>query len=400
MWKGKEVGTGFNHRDIKVNNEQLILRAINEFEPISRADLSRKTDLSKPAVSSAVETLLAKEFINEQHHEEYDKVGRKPQLLSINEEGIYFLSADVGGTNTRIGITNLRKEIVKQDSLKTPDNWQALISTLTKYAQVDTWSDIETSKVKSFAVAIPGVVSPTGEVSVTPNIGGPDSISLKEELEKRVPIDCIIENDANSAALGEFGKVQSSYSSLVYVSIGTGVGSGLILDNSLYRGHSFRAGEVGWFLPNEECLKDKHSDKTGSLENRISGPGVYRLTLNGIKSNNIETMISADMLEEKGPKVVFDFYNKDKLAKDIVTGWLKDVSAMIVNISSLVDPGAVVLGGGVMKSAHVHIKDIEEKVDMNTQKAPEILISSLGDEAALYGGIELCWNKLGDLLWE
>ncbi len=389
---------GLDPSSIGRGNVEMIFRLIQREGGISRTDIAKSTGLSKTAVSTSVNQLLKRDLLVEDKHKRYSKVGRKPRILSVNPDGRYFISIDIGGTNVKYGIGNLIGDICSTRTIFTPDHWEDLFSDIVdRVSGCERWSDTPSDRISALAIAVPGVVNADGTISYVPNIEGLDKVKLGRELEKELDLPIFLENDVNASVLGEYRERRSNYYNIVFIAVGTGVGGGIILDGDLYRGSLNHAGEVGWFVPELEQIDGNVADSKGPLESRISGPDL----VNRAKELSAEYPDDplAEMVDELDPKVILSSGEESKISRDLTEDWINQISLLIANITTIIDPELVVIGGGVSKTGGKYIEEIREKVAKNTQTPPEIDLTKLGDDAPLYGGLAVCRHNFSRLLW-
>lgn len=389
---------GLNPSSIGKENLEMIFRLIQRKGEVSRTDISRLSGLSKTAVSSSVDRLLEEELITENKHKRYSKVGRKPRLLSVNPDGKYFISIDIGGTSVTYGLGNLGGELKGAKTVSTPDNWKILHREVIELVgDSREWAGVGYEEVEGMTIAVPGVVNEDGTVNYAPNIDGLEEVKLREELGKELDMPIFLENDVNASALGEFRERKSDHSSLVFIAIGTGVGAGIIIDDELFKGARNHAGEVGWFVSEISHMSNVDGNRKGWLESRISGPDLVRRTNEKLRE------VGEDPLLEEGvkldPRIILDGKVDSPVARKITEDWINVVSMLVSNITAIIDPELVVLGGGVSKTGCRYIDEIKKKVEKNTQHTPRIDGSRLEDKAPLYGGLAVCRENISDLLW-
>lgn len=389
---------GLDPSSIGRGNVEMIFRLIQREGGISRTDIAEKTGLSKTAVSSSVNQLLERDLILEDKHKRYSKVGRKPRILSVNADGRYFISIDIGGTTVKYGIGNLVGDICSTKTIQTPDHWENLFTDITyRVENCGGWSGISPEKISALAIAVPGVVNADGTISYVPNIEGLDRVKLGSELEKTLDLPILLENDVNASVLGEYRERRSNYSNIVFIAVGTGVGGGIIFGGELYRGSLNHAGEVGWFVPSLNEMEGDLVDSKGPLESRISGPDLVK------RAKEMLTEYPDDPLSEKAgelnPKLILSKRDKSRISRHLTEDWINEISLLIANITTIIDPELVVIGGGVSKTGGKYIDEIREKVKQNTQTPPEIDLTTLGDDAPLYGGLAVCRHNYSRLLW-
>ena len=373
-------------------NQKIVLEEIRFNGPISRADIARKTGLSKPSVSRAVDNLLRDKLVFEEDPlENHQEVGRKPTWLRFNTKAAFFQGVDIGGTKITFGLGDLSGELLEEHNVKNPRHWDKIVKLISnEVQQVLRNANIPWEKLKGIAVAAQGVVNiEKGEVTSAPNIEGPDRYPLRERIKEHLSVPVWIENDVNLAAMGEFWKEQGKYKNIVYISLGTVIGGAIIINGSLFRGKNYYAGEIGWLVPGKDHLF-KDFGKFGCLENLATGPALTRKAKEMIKQAPSEDDLLASG-KNITPKKIFDAYKKgSSLAKKIVNDWIEDLGITIGNISSLLNPELIILEGGLTRSGGFFLDDLKKIVEWGTQVAPEIKISNLQEKAPLYGGLKLC----------
>lgn len=233
-------------------NTNLIMKAIHDHAPISRAELSERVDLAPSTVSVITGKLQEKNFIRECGNVSSGG-GRPAVLLEINPEGGYFIGIDLRGTQMAIGILNL--------ALRIQDEWSYIIPTEggeQLYEQlVKAISDVKGLcrergfPILGIGVATPGMIEPgTGKVIEADNFKWYE-FNLKERLQEEFECLVVVENDANASAYGEFlygvGR-EKGMKNIMYMSVGTGIGSGFIINGQLYTGRKGMAGEIGHIM--------------------------------------------------------------------------------------------------------------------------------------------------------
>ncbi len=379
-------------RDI---NRSMILENIEKEGPISRADISRLTKISSPTVSLVVEHFLKKGIVKEKGMGE-SSGGRKPTLIGLNSNGGFVIGIDLGGTNIKLVLVDLDGKIVKK--LKGPtinsssknkilDRLRELI-----HSVIDE-SDADRDLILGMGIGVSGVTDEFGRVSFAPALGWED-MPVRDLLKEEFKIPVAVENDVNAAALGEklFG-VGKTVKNFVFVAIGTGVGAGIIINGELYKGFANAAGEVGYLVMGDEYLKD-YRKGFGCFESLISGPAIAAKAANQMRSYDSASMGIASCQDKNiTAKDVFEAAKrKDKIALKIVEEVSKYLAIGLGNISILLNPEMIVLGGGISKQEDILLRPVREMMAKITPIPPKIVISSLGDDTGVIGAAALAWD--------
>ncbi|MDL4840296.1 ROK family transcriptional regulator [Aquibacillus rhizosphaerae] len=236
----------WNQHVVKKENKTLVLEIIKNQAPISRADVAQVTGLNKGTVSSLVSELIKEQLIQESGPGE-SSGGRRPVMLLFNHLAGYSIGIDLG-VNYLLGVlTDLDGNIVHERKVQYKDSsYQEIMQQL--FESID---DLIASTPSShygvigIGIGVPGIVSNEGEILLAPNLNW-KRIKLKKMVEDHYELPVIIENEANAGAYGEkmFG-VGQDCQDIVYVSAGVGIGIGLILNGSLYKGSAGFSGELG-----------------------------------------------------------------------------------------------------------------------------------------------------------
>jgi len=376
-------------------NRSMILETIEKEGPISRADISRLTKISSPTVSLVVEHFLKKGIVKERGIGE-SSGGRKPTLVEINPNGGFVIGIDLGGTNIKLVLMNLGGKIVKKvkgPTINSSSKNKILNRLKGLIRSVIDESDADRDLILGMGIGVSGVTDESGRVSFAPALGWED-MPVKDLLKEEFKIPVAVENDVNAAALGEklFG-IGKTVENFVFVAIGTGVGAGIIINGGLYKGFANAAGEVGYFVMGDKYLKD-YRKGFGCFESLISGPAIAAKAANQMQSyNSGSTGISFRQGKNITAKDVFEAAKrKDKVALKIVEEVSKYLAMGLGNISALLNPEMIVLGGGISKQEDILLKPLRQMMAKITPIPPKIVISSLGDDTGVIGAAALAWD--------
>ncbi len=259
--------------DLKDMNRRTVYNLLASEKEISRAEISRRTGISSPTVIKIINHFKELGFISFEGEGE-SKVGRKPQIVRFNQTAACSIGVDFEGDHLMIGIVDLLGHILNLKKFTVvPDFVSTVREKLgTLIEQVIEQTDIKTNRIIGVGIGVPGSVSlDLKTVRVAPLVGIKkqlDVTPLLAELESRLKLPVKIEKDVNAAALGEFvHRRNPACQDLIYISLGTGVGAGIILDGRLRRGTNSLAGEIGYLSFDVRASIDPGAP--GWLESRI-----------------------------------------------------------------------------------------------------------------------------------
>ncbi|WP_369384554.1 ROK family protein [Halalkalibacter hemicellulosilyticus] len=240
------MNQSMNQQLVKVSNKSLVLQTIISETPVSRASISQKSGLNKGTVSSLVNELIEEELIFESGPGE-SSGGRRPVMLHFNQKAGFAIGIDLQVNRLLAVLTDLQGEIIVEQTIKLADNhysvvlsnFHSIIKELMEKAPDSPYG------IVGIGVGVPGIVNNSGMIVHAPNLHW-KSIELKQELEATYDLPVIIDNEANGGAYGEkkFGAAKQS-ENVIYISAGTGIGVGIILNNQMYRGINGFSGEMG-----------------------------------------------------------------------------------------------------------------------------------------------------------
>ncbi|HEY6397447.1 MAG TPA: ROK family transcriptional regulator, partial [Solirubrobacteraceae bacterium] len=242
---------------LRALNERTVLEAIRAAAPISRAEISRRVGISKPTVSLALRSLLDARLVRE-----VDGAGKRgpygATLFESVPEARLVLGLDMGARFLRGAICDLHGDVRARQDIETAgaDAHELLDAAEDLRKQLIAACELPTDSIDSVVMGVPGVVDPmSGEVRLAGNIPGLEGLEIGRELEERLGVRASVENDVNLAAVGERWRgVGRGIESFAFLSIGTGLGAGLVIRGELVPGHRGAAGELDY------ALGDDHRD--------------------------------------------------------------------------------------------------------------------------------------------
>ena len=306
----------------------------------------------------------------------------------------YIFGIDLGGTTVKIGIFDELANIIEQWEIPTrqEENGKYIIPDMANSINEKIKEhNFDKKDIKGVGIGIPGPVDDNGIVIKFPNLGW-KNMDISKELGNLINIPVKVENDANVAALGEMWQGGAKgYKNVVFVTLGTGVGGGIIINNKLINGSHGAGGEIGHikvkFDETQTCGCGGH----GCLEQYASATGIVRMTKELLKESSepsslrdIENITAKDILDAAK--------NSDKIANEIVDKFGFYLGSALANIAAIVDPEIFIIGGGVSKAGKILIDSIEkyyQKCCFSSCANVKFAIASLGNSAGIYGAAKL-----------
>ncbi len=314
----------------------------------------------------------------------------------------YVLGVDVGGTNTVFGIVDARGQVIASDSIKTQkhaefDDYVAeLHDSVTRLLKAN---DAE-NKIQGIGIGAPNANYYTGEIVNPPNLPWGPIIPLAEKISSAfggIPV--AVTNDANAAALGEmtYGAARAM-KDFIMITLGTGVGSGIVINGNMVYGHDGNAGELGHLVMKRNNGRMCGCGRTGCLEAYCSATGVARTAREFLEIRHEPSLLRNFDIEEISSKDVYDAAKAgDKLAKEIFDYTGNILGEAFADMIAFSSPEAIILFGGLAKSGDLLLNPIKESLDRNVMPIfrgkTQILVSQLKEsDAAVLGASALGWE--------
>lgn len=366
-------------------NLSAILELIRRSNAISRTEIAQVLNISLPTVMRIIDELIAENLVLPNGETE-PSGGRPRSMLRFNGEDSVVLGVDLGGTKMYGAVADLTGNILHEITLvqhntSGEESYTTLVDLI---EQLATLSQVTTRKIRGIGVGAPGVtLHKEGIVTWAPSLNWRD-YPLKSRLSQHFGLPVVVDNDVNLAALGElwFGLDDDDVQTMVLITIGTGIGAGIIIDGVLHRGSHEASGEVGYFLLGKHFL-GKRYDKLGAFENIASGTGIAERATQALANQ-----LSKDALSKLTAEHVFDAFRRgESWAEPIVDETVDYLAMAIANISTLLDPDIIVLGGGVANSADILLDSILNRIAGTIPVQPKLGVSRLGRKAVALGTI-------------
>jgi glucokinase len=313
----------------------------------------------------------------------------------------FVVGVDIGGTGTKFGIVDNVGNVLFSSEMSTK-----------KHEQVHTFIDeldeklreiIEkvggVGRIKGIGVGAPNGNIYTGTIEYAPNLPWKGIIPLAKMIQDKTKLPVKLTNDANAAAVGEmkYGAAQGM-KDFIMITLGTGVGSGIVSNGQLIYGHDGFAGELGHTIIVPDGRLHPGTGKRGPLESYASATGVTLTAIEILQKSDRPSLLRALPTSELNSKIVFDAAtNGDEIAKEVFDYTGKILGMALANFVMFSSPEAIILFGGLTKAGDLILKPTREHLEANVieifQNKVKILVSHLKEsDAAILGASALMWE--------
>lgn len=325
--------------------------------------------------------------------------------MNSNMERPYVVGIDIGGTNTVFGIVDARGTIIASSAVKTQvyPTADEYVDEVCKSLLPLIISQGGVEKIKGIGIGAPNGNFYSGTIEFAPNLPWKGIIPLAAMFEERLGIPTALTNDANAAAVGEmtYGAARGM-KDFIMITLGTGVGSGIVINGQVVYGHDGFAGELGHVIVRRENGRLCGCGRHGCLETYCSATGVARTARELLAASTDSSLLRNIPVESITSKDVYDAaVQGDKLAQDIFEFTGKILGELLADAIAFSSPEAIVLFGGLAKSGDYIMNPILKAIEDNLLKIyqgkTKLLVSELKDsDAAVLGASALAW-ELKDL---
>lgn len=307
--------------------------------------------------------------------------------------GKYVVGVDVGGTTVKLGFFDtegvffdkweIPTRVEEEGSHILPDVAESIKKKLEE-------KRILLEDVAGAGIGAPGPIDSNGVVYKAVNLGW-NVFSIKEKLEEHLKLPVMAGNDANVAALGEMWKGGGLGSrNLVMVTLGTGVGGGIIVDGRILTGFTGAGGEIGHIHVEDQETEVCGCGNRGCLEQYASATGITRLANRKLKESGMDSMLRNGKISAR---TVFDAVKaKDALAMEVAEEFGRYLGNGLAGIACVVNPEVIVIGGGVSNAGEIlidYIRPYYEKSVFHGSRSVKFSLATLGNDAGIYGAAKL-----------
>ena len=309
----------------------------------------------------------------------------------------YIYGIDIGGTTVKMGLFDEKGDMLEKWEIVTrkENNGENILPDIVKsIKEKNSEKSIETDDILGIGMGVPGPITEDGRVLKCANLGW-GIFSVADEMSKLTGVKKVkVGNDANVAALGEQWRGGGrGFDNIVMVTLGTGVGGGIIMNGKILTGQNGAAGEIGHITVNPKETLTCGCGCKGCLEQYSSATGVIRLAKERLEASDKPSELRKFADDQIGGKEVFDAYKAgDELAAEAVDEFAAYLGMGLGNVASVVDTQAFVIGGGLSKNGPIVIELIKKQYEKNVMfalKNTEFRLAELGNDAGMYGAVRM-----------
>jgi predicted NBD/HSP70 family sugar kinase len=359
---------------LKDLNERTVLETIRDGAPISRAEISRRAGISKPTVSLALQALLEAGLVREAEPAPGRPTYGAVYFDLVPEAGLV-LGLDLGARFLRGAICDLRGEIRARHDVEvagsTPEEIVELIGAL--HESLVAATGLEADLVDGAVVGVPGVVDAASGVIHLTHFSTLEGRALRDDIAGRLRLNVTMENDINLAALGERWRgTARGVDDFAFLSIGTGLGAGIVLRGEMLRGRNGAAGEVDLVAAGQDTELDPCATALSAL------------------AADLASGADTTLVPPYDARAVFGAARTgDPVAQAVVAEEARRIALNIAPISAVTDVPLVVLGGGIGTNGDLLLEPVRRLLGEWLPFPPQVEVSNLGDAAVLSGALAL-----------
>jgi len=318
----------------------------------------------------------------------------------IDPSNEFAIGIDIGGTNTKYGIVNHRGEILGKGELKTDDfpKIESYVDALYDVVNLLIKKHADGGGVKGIGIGAPNGNFYTGTIEYAPNLQWKGIIPLTKLVTAKFGLPSALTNDANAAAVGEMNYgVARGMRDFIMITLGTGVGSGIVANGQLILGHDGFAGELGHTIIRPGGRKHWSTELDGSLEAYCSATGIA-ITAKEMLEKTKEDSLLRKYNDKIDSKIVYECAAKgDTIAQEVYNFTGQILGEALANFIMFSSPEAIVLFGGVIKAGDLIMKPTKEHMEKNLlpifQNKVKLIFSELKEaDAAILGASALVWE--------
>ena len=381
-------------------NKALVLNVIREERLISRADIAKRTRLSRSTVSAIVDQLLDTDLIRERGVGE-SRGGRRPVLLEFNPRAGFVVGLDIGAAHLLAVVADLDATILVallEESFSIEIGPERGLSQAVRTVEAALeQAAIPRDRVFGVGVGVPGPVDYTAGTVVSPPImPGWDRIPIRDRLHRALDLPVYLDNDANLGALGEYAHGAGvNVPNLAYIKAATGIGCGLIVDGSIYHGQRGYAGEIG-HLTIDENGPPCRCGSFGCLESMASAEALVRRAEAAIQAGQ-KTSLSQRQNGLTLTEIARAAHEGDVLSRQLFEEAGRHIGVALAGLINLLNPGLVIIGAGADGVGDSLLDPLQRTVDARTMNGAatdaRIVPAQLGRKGVAIGAAALVLDE-------
>lgn len=303
----------------------------------------------------------------------------------------YVFGVDIGGTTVKMGLFSVQGELIEKWEIttRTDEGGRYILEDIAASINAKiSEKAIERNDVVGVGMGVPGPVRDDGTVLKCVNLGWGE-FNVASELSKLIELSVVVGNDANMATLGELWQGGGKgYKNIVMVTLGTGVGGGIVINGKVISGVNGAGGEIGHMPIHDSETELCGCGKKGCLEQYASATGIVRTAK--IALNNSDKPSALRNVQYVSAKEIFDAAKGgDELASELVENYALALGKALASVACVVDPEAFVIGGGVSKAGEVittTAKKYYDKYAFHACRSATFTLAILGNDAGIFGG--------------
>jgi predicted NBD/HSP70 family sugar kinase len=364
-----------------LNLDRVLSFAFDRPGPFTRAEVITATGLSAPTVGTLCAHLIRRGVVIDLGTGP-SRGGRRPAFMEFNPRHRFVAGIDIGPTKTRLAVAHLRGEPLEQRVVPTPTDCTPaeLLSQLAgEVRRLLSDARVPMRRLLAVTAGAPGVVDRDRGIVVAfaPNLEGWSQVPMAKILRQSLGVPVTVENDVNLAILGERWRgVARGHDTCAFITVGTGIGAGVVVNGELYHGRRYMAGEIALMCMGPQYIETDFGAR-GCLE-----------TLAGLKAIAAR-WAQPDRIQLDGwLRVLFDTAKAgDEAARTIVDDTATLIGIAVANVSIVLDPSLIVLGGALFAQVPELVNDVRRVVSRIVPTPSAIVLSQLDKEAPLYGSL-------------
>jgi len=363
---------------LKRRNKSLVLSIIHQKGPISRAELTRLTQLSKVTITRLVKELLEEEMVRETGLD-VSSGGRRPILLELHPESGFVIGVEVGLESICGGITNLKGEIlmgVKQKN-RVAETREELVQKIKSIIdelleKCDIRSDIRPEKIKGVGVSIPGLVDCEKGIILFGHVVNDKNIPVRDLLKNHFTLPIYIDNDANVGLLGErYLGVGRDVKNILYLHIKRyaqdqmSLGCSFVINDHIYRGASQTSGELGLRLTGRKDIGGIREEDLANLKPWEISPSISDQAVQKVVTGTpslLKKMVDGNLGAITLDTVIEGARKNDRVCLDVLGGVARKLGVRISFLVNLLNPELVILGGDLVHAGDAFLNPLREVV--------------------------------------